>query len=119
MTGLRAALLDLAHEVPAQALLLHPGERLRRRPVAAQPDLDEVPPLTAPDSISRRIGVPWLASTPQASLAVSAWASKWTIPMLPGRRTSATAVADGQVIEWSPPRMIGIAPVPATSRTLR
>ena len=76
-------------------------------------------PLTAPDSISRRIGEPWLASTPQASLAVSAWASKWTIPMLPGRRTSATAVADGQVIEWSPPRMIGIAPLPATSRTLR
>ena len=31
--------------------------------------------------------------------------------MLPGRRTSATAVADGQVIEWSPPRTIGIAPV--------
>ena len=30
--------------------------------------------------------------------------------MLPGRRTSATAVADGQVIEWSPPSTIGIAP---------
>jgi hypothetical protein len=30
---------------------------------------------------------------------VSAWASKWTMPMLPGRRISATAVADGQVIE--------------------
>jgi hypothetical protein len=53
------------------------------------------------------------------SVAVSAWASKWTIPMLPGRRTSAMAVAAGQVIEWSPPRMIGIAPVSATSRTLR
>ena len=39
--------------------------------------------------------------------------------MLPGRRTSATAVALGQVIEWSPPRTIGIAPVAATSRTLR
>ena len=76
-------------------------------------------PLTAPDSISRRIGVPWLARTPQASLAVSAWASKWTIPMLPGRRTSATAVAAGQVIEWSPPKMIGMAPLPATSAILR
>ena len=31
--------------------------------------------------------------------------------MLPGRRTSATAVALGQVIEWSPPRTIGIAPL--------
>ena len=30
--------------------------------------------------------------------------------MLPGRRTSAIAVALGQVIEWSPPRTIGIAP---------
>ena len=55
--------------------------------------------------------MPWPASTPQSSFAVSAWASKWTMPMLPGRRTSATAVADGQVIEWSPPRTIGIAPV--------
>ena len=64
--GLGAAFLDLAHEVPAQALLPHPLERLGRRPVAAQPDLDEVLPLTAPDSIRRRIGVPWLASTPQA-----------------------------------------------------
>ena len=34
--------LDLAHEVPAHALLLHPGEGLGRRPVAAQADLDEV-----------------------------------------------------------------------------
>ena len=39
---LGAALLDLAHEVVAQALLLHPVERLDRRPVAAQSDLDEV-----------------------------------------------------------------------------
>ncbi len=44
---------------------------------------------------------------------------KWTIPMLPGRRTSAIAVADGQVIEWSPPSTMGIAPVSATSRTFR
>ncbi len=39
---LGAALLDLAHEVPAQALLLHPVEGRLRRPVAAQPDLHEV-----------------------------------------------------------------------------
>ena len=39
---LGAALLDLAHEVVAQALLLHPCEGLDGRPVAAQPDLDEV-----------------------------------------------------------------------------
>ena len=63
--------------------------------------------------------MPWLASTPQPSEAVSACASKWTMPMLPGRRVSAIAVAAGQVIEWSPPRMIGMAPVPATSRILR
>ncbi len=69
--------------------------------------------------MSRRIGVPWPASTPQSSVAVSAWASKWTMPMLPGRRTSAIAVALGQVIEWSPPRTIGMAPVAATSSTLR
>ena len=39
---LGAALLDLAHEVPAQALLLHPREHVDRRPVAAQAHLDEV-----------------------------------------------------------------------------
>ena len=39
---LGAALLDLAHEVPAHALRLHPLEDLGRRPVAAQADLDEV-----------------------------------------------------------------------------
>jgi hypothetical protein len=30
---------------------------------------------------------------------VSACASKWTMPMLPGRRTSAIALALGQVME--------------------
>ena len=39
--------------------------------------------------------------------------------IVPGLRTSATAVALGQVTEWSPPRTIGMAPVAATSRTLR
>ena len=41
---LGAALLDLGHEVVAEALGLHPLERLDRWPVAAQPDLDEVAP---------------------------------------------------------------------------
>ena len=54
--------------------------------------------------------MPWPASTPQSSFAVSAWASKWTMPMLPGLRTSAMAVALGHVIEWSPPSTIGMAP---------
>jgi hypothetical protein len=36
------ALLDLRHEVVAKAVLLHPFECLDRRPVSAQPDLDEV-----------------------------------------------------------------------------
>ena len=76
-------------------------------------------PSTAPDSIRRRIGVPWPASTPQSASAVSACASKWTMPMLRGARTCATAVALGQVMEWSPPRMMGMAPLDATSSTLR
>ena len=41
---LGAALLDLAHQVPAHPLRLHPRERLDRRPVAAQAHLDEVAP---------------------------------------------------------------------------
>ena len=45
MTASDAALLDLAHEVPAQAVRLHPVERLLRGPVAAQADLDEVLPV--------------------------------------------------------------------------
>ena len=76
-------------------------------------------PLTAPDSMSRRIGVPWLASTPQPSCGRVGVRIEVDDPDAPGRRTSAIAVAAGQVIEWSPPRMIGIAPVAATSRTLR
>ena len=89
---LGAALLDLAHEVVAQALApssirmsrpaassraVRPGRSCGRRP--------------RPIRSRRRIGVPWPARTPQSSLAVSAWASKWTMPMLPGRRISATA----------------------------
>ena len=42
--GVDAALPDLVHQVPAHALRLHPLERVLRRPVPAQPDLDEVPP---------------------------------------------------------------------------
>ena len=82
---LGAALLDLAHEVPAQALLLHPLERLDAAASsrAARPGRSSGRS-TAPDSMSRRIGVPWPARTPQSSFAVSAWASKWTMPMLPG-----------------------------------
>ena len=40
-------------------------------------------PGTAPDSMSRRIGVPWPASAPRMSGAVSACASKWMMPTLP------------------------------------
>ena len=40
-------------------------------------------PGTAPDSISRRIGVPWLARFPSMMSAVSACASKCTMPTLP------------------------------------
>jgi hypothetical protein len=34
-------LLDLPHEVPAEAVGTHPLEHLDRRPVPAQPDLEE------------------------------------------------------------------------------
>ena len=37
----------------------------------------------APLSIRRRMGVPWPASTPCMSGAVSACASKWTMPIFP------------------------------------
>ena len=40
--GISAALLDLAHEVVAQAVLLHPLEDIEGRPVTAKTDLDEV-----------------------------------------------------------------------------
>ena len=43
--SLGAALLDLAHEMPAQPVFLHPVERLLGRPVAAQAHLHEVAPI--------------------------------------------------------------------------
>ena len=51
--------------------------------------------------------------------AASAWASKWTTPRRRGATAAEIAAADGNVIEWSPPRTIGIAPLAATSATLR
>jgi hypothetical protein len=45
------------------------------------------------------MGVPCEARLPSMMSAVSAWASKWTMPTLPCPWTSATAVADGHVIE--------------------
>jgi len=65
----------------------------------------------------RRIGVPWLARLPWRESAVSACASKWTIPIWPQPTAVATAVAAGQVIEWSPPRMTGKMPRSATWAT--
>jgi hypothetical protein len=41
------------------------------------------------------------------------------MPRPRGATASATALADGNVIEWSPPSTIGTAPERATSRTLR
>ena len=74
-------------------------------------------PGIAPDSMSRRIGVPWLARLPCRMSPVSACASKWIITTLPCPWKSATAVAAGQVIEWSPPMMTGRMPRLATSFT--
>ncbi len=65
------------------------------------------------------MGVPCERRLPQVELAASAWASKWTIPRRRGATAALTAVADGYVMEWSPPSTIGIAPLRVTSRTLR
>ena len=40
------------------------------------------------------------------------------MPIVRGATACATAEADGQVMEWSPPKMIGTAPLAATSATL-
>ena len=112
---------------PALPDLLHVGQRIPARAStrtcrraasspAGRPGRS-CRPGTAPDSISRRIGVPWLARLPSMMSAVSAWASKWTMPTLPYPWWSATAVAAGHVIEWSPPRMIGTMPRRAISCT--
>ena len=48
---------------------------------------------------------------------MSAWASKWMTPTLPGPWCSATAVMFGSAIEWSPPSTTGIAPAAQISAT--
>jgi hypothetical protein len=74
-------------------------------------------PGIAPDSMSLRIGVPWLARLPCRMSPVSACASKWIMTTSPWPWKSATAVAAGQVIEWSPPMMTGRMPRLAISLT--
>ena len=118
--GLGAALLDLAHEVPAQALLLHPVEGLDRRPVAAQADLDEVPALDRArldEPAHRRAVAGQHAPVVVGGVGVGVEVDDADAARAGGPRRSAVAL--GQVIEWSPPRTIGMAPVSATSRTLR
>src|SRR4029077_3299208 len=68
--GLGTAILDLDHRVPAEPLLPHPGERLAVRPVAAEPDLYEVP-----------AGDPTLLDQPSHRLAVGV-----EVPPLVGAR---------------------------------
>ena len=67
--------------------------------------------------MSRRIGEPCEYRLPHELSPVSAWASKCTMPTLPGGCAAATAVADGHVIEWSPPMTIGVMFRVATSPT--
>ena len=117
---LGAALLDLAHEVVAQALLLHPCERLDRRPVAAQSDLDEVAAVDrarfdrgGASACRGRRGRPSRRSRCRRGRR------NGRCRCCPGGGPRRPPIADGQVIEWSPPRMIGMAPVSATSRTFR
>ena len=74
-------------------------------------------PRTAPDSISRRIGVPCPYSDPNWVSPVSACASKWISDTRPQPTCLATPVASGKVTVWSPPRMTGIAPAAATACT--
>ena len=63
----------------------------------------------------RRIGEPCECRLPHELSPVSAWASKCTMPTLPGACAAATAVAAGHVIEWSPPITMGVMFRVATS----
>ena len=92
---------------------LLPGELLVAGPVAAQADLH----------VARRVDVAGLDEPVHRAAVrerrrrtsrapVSVWVSKWTRPT--GPWTSAQARMSGSAIEWSPPRMIGIAPAAST-----
>ena len=59
------------------------------------PTCTKLRPRMAPDSISRRIGVPWECRLPSMLSAVSAWASKCSSPTWPQPYLLATAVAAG------------------------
>ena len=83
-----------------------------------RPTCTKLRPRTAPDSSSRRIGVPCDARLPSIASAVSACASKCTRPRRPQPWWRATAVADGHVIEWSPPITTGTAPAASDGRDL-
>ena len=53
---------------------------------------------------------------PKTVAPVSVCVSKWIRPT--GPCCSATARMSGSAIEWSPPRMIGIAPAASTCATV-
>ena len=117
--NVEATLFEFGHEVPAHPLLFHPLPDLGGGPVAPEADLDEVPGEdgAAFDEPAHGAAVGDQAAT-EAVGAVSAWESKWIMPTLPRPQASATAVAAGRVIEWSPPRTMGRVLAARASETL-
>ena len=112
---LEPALADLGHLVGAHLLLGHPVQRLRRRPVAAQADLQE-------SVAAHGAGL----DQPAHRLAVARQRAELDVPGVRVRVEMdhrdpavagcwATPVASGQAIVWSPPRTSGMAPVRVTS----
>jgi hypothetical protein len=95
-TGVEAAGDELGHLAAAHALVRHPRQRVGIGPVARRPIWNNRSPRTAPDSISRRIGVPWPTRDPNWRSAVSAWASKWRTETRPQPTWRATPVTSGR-----------------------
>ena len=115
-----APFADLLHQVPAKALLPRPREVLGVRPVAAQPDLQDVlapqRPLLDQEAHRRPVRA---GPRPTTLGALSACASKWIRPSAAGLgRWAATAPTSGWAIEWSPPRTMGMAPAAQISPTV-
>ena len=116
-TPVEATRDDLRHLVGTHPLARHPGERLRVRPVPAESDLHE-PVATNGSRLQQpphRLAVPQQrAELRVAGVGVCVEVDDADTPHPYGR---ATAVASAIVIEWSPPKISGIAPAPATLAT--
>ena len=93
-------------------VLAHPVERLRRRPVAAQPDLHEVATLDRAgldQPAHRRAVAGEDAPVVLGRVGVGVEVDDADACRAGGPRRRRSPI--GQVIEWSPPRMIGTRPL--------